>query len=643
MCEEQRLTSRLPEPARRVLAYWNWWRALFMGATVALVALGAAIDNWLWSIAAVVAGFVPLTVLLGLGGSRTDAQHRSIVALEKALARHDQRFETADADMYALYERVEAEGAAARQAALRARSLPGPGDLTVLVAASADGEQTAKLLAGLSRDLNAAVECLVADRSNGTAVGVAATDLMGLWPGLKLVDSNGDSSVVDDLNDVRGLAEGRYLLALDDHIGPSDLNDIIELCRWVPDSSEVSVGGRVAKGRSDIALVKASALDESGGWVASFGIDERLGSTLGAMGLRVEGLEQGEPDPPTRAAYRIERKVLSIAEQHHQASGAIGLFPQAEYHTHELLPLAESLRDGGAETAFIVADRWWNSMYHVMHRAPDDVFAQPPAGAWIASLRGVVTMNDWARDERELVDAANGYGVPTIGKIEGVQDFGDADIERERRPYQRVRHVLCQGPNDVRVVEAFGGNAHLVGSSRLERLWAQPPRTPHGSYVVINLNFTWNVLEHARDEFLQTAIEGCKRAGLDYVISAHPAERPRAGISVATAPMSELLTSASMLISRFSTVPFEAMARGVPFIYHNPHGEGVDTFRSADGAFETSTSARELADALDDAKSWVSTYRRRCEPFFRRQVDIDPATSSAQRAGDAIMSILADS
>jgi len=614
-----------------------------MAATVALVALGATLDSWLWSVVAIVIGFVPLMVLMGLGGSRTDAQHRSLVALEKASAQHEKRFQQTDTEMYALYERVDAEGEAARQAALRARSLPGPGDLAILIAASADGNQTATLLRGLSRDLNAAVECLVSDRSEGTIVGATATELMGLWPGLRLVNSTSDTSVLDDLNELRRLAEGRFLLALNESVGPADLGDIIELCRWVPDASEASVGGRVSPGRTDIALVRASALQAAGGWGTSFGIDEALASDLRAGGLRIEGLDEEAAVPSTRSAYRNERAVLSTEKQRHEASDAIALFPQAEYHTHELVPLAAQLRGAGTETTLIVADRWWGSMSHVMHRAPDEVFAQPATGAWIASLRAVVTMNDWARDERELVDAANGYGVPTIGKIEGVQDFDDADIERERNPYQRVRHVLCQGSSDVRVVEAFGGNAHLVGSSRLERLWAQPPRTPHDSYVVINLNFTWNVLEHARDEFLQTAIEGCKRAGLDYVISAHPAERSRAGVRVATAPMSELLTSASMLISRFSTVPFEAMARGVPFVYHNPHGERVDTFHSPDNAFETSTNAAELASALEDAKSWVSTYRRRCEPFFRRQVDIDPSRTSAQRSCAAIESILAES
>jgi hypothetical protein len=43
------------------------------------------------------------------------------------------------------------------------------------------------------------------------------------------------------------------------------------------------------------------------------------------------------------------------------------------------------------------------------------------------------------------------------------------------------------------------------------------------------------------------------------------------------------LTEASVLVSRFSTVPFEAMARGVPFVYHNPHGETVPTFMNPDG------------------------------------------------------------
>ena len=94
---------------------------------------------------------------------------------------------------------------------------------------------------------------------------------------------------------------------------------------------------------------------------------------------------------------------------------------------------------------------------------------------------------------------------------------------------------------------------------------------------------------------------------------------------------------AGLLVSRFSTVLFEAMARGVPVVYHNPHGERVPTFTRPDGAFLVSTTADELADAMGTALTWRDGYRDRAEAFFRRQVDVCEQRPSEVRAADVIV------
>ena len=95
------------------------------------------------------------------------------------------------------------------------------------------------------------------------------------------------------------------------------------------------------------------------------------------------------------------------------------------------------------------------------------------------------------------------------------------------------------------------------------------------------------------------------------------------------------ITRSGVLISRFSTVPFEAMARGVPFIYHNPHREAVPTFQRPSGAFPVTTSAAELAGALHHMVD-ADLDRAQWERFFRAQVDIDPDVASELRTADII-------
>jgi hypothetical protein len=106
---------------------------------------------------------------------------------------------------------------------------------------------------------------------------------------------------------------------------------------------------------------------------------------------------------------------------------------------------------------------------------------------------------------------------------------------------------------------------------------------------------------------------------------------------IAGKPMRHELTRAGVLISRFSTVPFEAMARGVPFVYHNPHGERVTTFARPAGAFEVTRDADQLAGAVARALGpGGRDYRSTARDFFLRQVDVDDARRSEQRAADVV-------
>jgi hypothetical protein len=107
-----------------------------------------------------------------------------------------------------------------------------------------------------------------------------------------------------------------------------------------------------------------------------------------------------------------------------------------------------------------------------------------------------------------------------------------------------------------------------------------------------------------------------------------------------TIPISLMLTRATALVSRFSTVPFEAMARGVPFIYHNPHGERIPTFLEPEGAFDVTTDATSLAQALRDHDPPGEAVRTRTDPFFRRQVSIIDGRPSEVRTADVIDSVI---
>jgi hypothetical protein len=303
------------------------------------------------------------------------------------------------------------------------------------------------------------------------------------------------------------------------------------------------------------------------------------------------------------------------------------------------MPLNAALNRRGYETIVAVGEAHWPRIATGLAWYDTPVYALPEAAKAVAGLQAVVTMKDWA-GYGEIVDAAKDAGVTTFAKVEGAQDFGDADTPYARNAYRNADHILCQGKNDF---DALDGSRFIVGSTRLERLFHAPVLPVTRDHVVINLNFTYGVLEELRAQWIDSAVAACEKLRIPYTVAIHPAERrARTVPHASTIPISRLLLRASTLVSRFSTVPFEAMARGIPFIYHNPHGEKVSTFAHGGDAFRKTAGVDELAAAIDEARGWRDDYRARSAQFFARQIDINSDVPSEDRAADVISGVLGE-
>lgn len=312
------------------------------------------------------------------------------------------------------------------------------------------------------------------------------------------------------------------------------------------------------------------------------------------------------------------------------------LVPAADYHLAEIVPLAHELNRLDLPTRVAIGVSPWERTRPALSAYRDlEVFELPEADDFADDVSAVFVMKDTG-SLGPLVQRCRELGIPTMGKVEGAQDFWDADTPEQRLPYRNLDLVLCQGRFDSDALD--DRQTTIVGSTRLERLWWAPPGSPTEPLAVINLNFVYGVRTSDRKLWLDSAIEGCETAGLPYVISLHPAEKARIDSTRATSiSASRLLPQATVLISRFSTMPFEAMARGVPFIYHNPHQEAVRTFADPMGAFDVTTTAAELAQSLRGPTPDAQNCRLRCQAFFSEHIDVDRARRSEQRAVDAIV------
>ena len=368
-------------------------------------------------------------------------------------------------------------------------------------------------------------------------------------------------------------------------------------------------------------------------FAADFPEQERPASLAGRTGSlhsseRVSKRSLSAPADPVLVRTSTKKSELGIV-----------FVPMARYHALEMKGIAEKLRIEGQDSTFLIAEQFQGSVMDVLADADCLFYDDDPKA--LPSFDGVYMMNDWGMT-REIILEARIRDVPTFARVEGVQDYRDVDTGRIRLPYQTADYILAQGQNDISLVNPT--RVRVVGNSRLESLLRAPERTSDSATgrAVINSNFTYGVMTEQRDQFVKSSIRACLDAGLEPVVSQHPADKELPvdlGHYRSMHSMSDLLHTCDVLITRFSTVPFEAMAVGTPFVYFRPIEEKVATFNEPKGAFEIVQASSALADSLRRAVRLLGSYRLASESFFRDQCDVGKV-SSDRRAADVILEVV---
>lgn len=257
-------------------------------------------------------------------------------------------------------------------------------------------------------------------------------------------------------------------------------------------------------------------------------------------------------------------------------------------------------------------------------------------------FKAVVCLNDWDQKiTNPFVKKWKAKGVKTIGVVEGIQDFLDKDTGRIRNPYQTVEYVLLTGKHDERFFEDRLEKTRIIGVPRLHKLMLEKASFPSKPKALINVNFSYGVLTDKREMWLSSAIEACKMAKIDYVITQHPFdEADLSAYNLSTTNMYDLIRESSIVISRFSSAIIEALAMGKPAVYHNPHGELAEKFQDPKGAYSLSFDKVSLAEAIDFELSLNIDYRIRANQFLDYHCNINSKTKSSDLAAIALKEIL---
>jgi len=226
------------------------------------------------------------------------------------------------------------------------------------------------------------------------------------------------------------------------------------------------------------------------------------------------------------------------------------------------------------------------------------------------SPSAIVVANDWAPFLWPLFLNAHRKQIPTVCIQEGPLDF-DLGCRMEQTFY-----VFVQGPITLKYLKR--DHYFLAGNPKHDLI--SKTTMPKNPMILINCNFTYDMYEEHRDQWINDIVSICDQLNIPYFISHHPRDQGQYKNSVRSRVDSvvDQLNKATLVISRFSSIIIEAIQTHTPTIYYNPHGETERIYtEDTSGGLLKATSKLELAVHIKNCSSPVSTgYIDKMETFL---------------------------
>lgn len=250
-----------------------------------------------------------------------------------------------------------------------------------------------------------------------------------------------------------------------------------------------------------------------------------------------------------------------------------------------------------------------------LYRIGDCVHYAQPGDALLVFVMGT-------GGPRKYLETLEARGVCLMQPVEGGR-FA-AKIKHDPRVT-----LLGWGPSAL----DLGVPATVVGSPVIEDA-AQRGRATPEPFALVNLKFG-SIDEGAARVWLKRVLKGCAQAGVEAVVSGHPRDLPAdLKVPLSPEPVADLARRAMALISRPSTVVYEALAAGTPAILVKVKGDLFREFADPLGAYPILRRPPEIAEALAAIREGRWPHDPRA--FLRTHVSIDPERPAGRRMAEAV-------
>jgi hypothetical protein len=184
-----------------------------------------------------------------------------------------------------------------------------------------------------------------------------------------------------------------------------------------------------------------------------------------------------------------------------------------------------------------------------------------------------LTQNDWSYESRLLIHNCRENGIPTVVLQEGYCVVPD---KQEKRHYY-ADYFFALGPIILKYIKRKW--VFITGNMKFDSIMELPI---NNNIVMINSNFTYAYHEYGL-AWVQDVIKICNKFGLQYFISKHPRDKvnfpnsfpvyaSNAGV------VKDHISKSAILVTRASTLAYEALFAGRKVVYYNPFNESSKLF-----------------------------------------------------------------
>ncbi len=243
-----------------------------------------------------------------------------------------------------------------------------------------------------------------------------------------------------------------------------------------------------------------------------------------------------------------------------------------------------------------------------IHRADSPLFRQADV-----VLMGI----DWGMEERVFIHHCRRHGLP----VACLQESTNVDFDGPPHRMQWADYALIQGTHALGYLDRQWN--FLTGNPRFDAY--NPAPAPPAPRVLINCNFTFGLgMDWGRD-WVDQVVDAATELGLPYAITVHPRDETDLSGLENVLPSSaykvgDQLAESTILVSRDSSLPYEAVLVNRHAIYYNPFHEKERCLQEDESGlihnFDTPVDLREalrkfqtLSLPMDSAAQTEAAYR----------------------------------